>query len=191
MRPTDRRALYRALDRALIGALFVLAVLLVAVQAARAAEIVPSVGMTRAVEGDDQSQVSGGLALRGNLAPFLMTEVGASYRSEERFNGDLKVRQWPVTASLYLKPVPALYAGGGVGWYQTSFDYAASTGIQNSTDQKFGVHVGGGLQVPLAPAAALDLGGRYVFMQKQESPLIPEKFNPDFWTTTIGLAIKF
>jgi len=39
--------------------------------------------------------------------------------------------------------------------------------------------------------AAIDLGGRYVMLQPQESKLVPEHFDPDFWTTTIGLAIHF
>jgi opacity protein-like surface antigen len=79
----------------------------------------------------------------------------------------------------------------GVGWYQTSFDYADRTGLPNSTSTNFGIHVGGGLEVPIAPAVGLDLNGRYVMLRDQESHLIPEKFNPDFWTTSVGLAIKF
>ena len=188
MTALNRRKLYGFLDRVLIGALLLLVMLLAGIATARAGQLVPSLGMTRAVDGDDQVKVSGGLAFRGNLAPMLMTELGVSYRSDEYFNGDLTVHQWPVTASLYLTPVPALYAGAGVGWYHTTLDYADGLGLQNSTNEKFGVHLGGGLQVPLAPMVALDLGGRYVFMEKQESPLVPEKFNPDFWTTSLGLA---
>jgi len=187
----NRRAVYRLLDRTLIGVLFLLALILIGVTAARAGEIIPMVGMTRPVDGDDQSQISGGLALRGNLLPIIKTEIAASYRSDKFFNGDLEVRQWPVTASLYLSPIPAIYAGGGVGWYHTSLDYADTVPLASKTTEEFGVHVGGGLQVPIAPAAAIDLGGRYVFMRDQESQLVPEKFNPDFWTTTLGLAIKF
>src|SRR6185369_621374 len=97
----NRRAVYRLLDRTLIGVLFLLALILIGVTAARAGEIIPMVGMTRPVDGDDQSQISGGLALRGNLLPIIKTEIAASYRSDKFFNGDLEVRQWPVTASLY------------------------------------------------------------------------------------------
>lgn len=43
----------------------------------------------------------------------------------------------------------------------------------------------------MAPRAALDLTGRYVFMKDQESRLVPETFNPDFWTMSLGLALKF
>ena len=190
MHSKSYRALYRAHERAVIGALLLLAVLLFAAQAAKAGEIIPSVGLSRPVNGaDDVSKVSGGLALRGKMLPFLKSEVGVQYREESRDNGDLTVRQWPVTASLWLTPIPTLYAGGGVGWYMSTFDYAARTGIPNSTSQPFGVHVGGGFEVPVGPAA-VDLNGRYVMMRNQEDRLIPEKFNPDFWTTSIGLAIK-
>ena len=97
----------------------------------------------------------------------------------------------PVTTSLYLAPVPAIYAGGGVGWYHTTFDYDSSLPLADRTSEEFGVHLGGGVQVPLAPAASVDLGGRYVMMREQDSHLIPEHFDPDFWVTTLGLAIHF
>jgi Outer membrane protein beta-barrel domain len=182
------RACNRSAPRAalLAAALSVAPLLLVAAHPARAIEVVPSVGLTRAVD-VDQVKSEVGLALRGPLVPgILQTEVGASYRSESRFDGDLKVRQWPITASLWLTPVPALYAGGGVGWYNTSYDYQPP--IEDETRQQFGVHVGGGIKMPLAPAVALDLGGRYVFMHSQESKLVPDRFDPDFWTMSLGLA---
>ncbi len=158
---------------------------------ARAGEIIPSVGLTRTVDHGDDARVFGGLAFRGHLAPVLLSEIAVDYRSEDAFDGLAKVRMWPVTASLYLSPVPALYAGAGVGWYNVTVDYDASLLIPDDTSQQFGVHVGGGMQVPLAPSAALDLNGRYVFMRDQESPLVPDTWNPDFWSTKLGLAFKF
>src|SRR5438477_4725109 len=90
---------------------------------AHAAEIIPSIGLTRAIHGGDEVAVSEGLALRHTVIPFVRSEIGVAYRSESRDDGHLKVKQWPVTASLYLSPVPTLYAGGGVGWYHTTLDY--------------------------------------------------------------------
>jgi len=158
---------------------------------AHAGEIIPSIGLSRTLDGDNDARVFGGVAFRGHLAPILLSEIGVAYRSESYFDDQLQVRMWPVTASLYLSPVPALYAGAGVGWYNTTFDYDSALPIRDETSQEFGVHVGGGLQVPLAPSAAVDLNGRYVFMRDQESPLVPESFDPDFWSTTLGLAFKF
>jgi len=157
----------------------------------RAGEIIPSVGLSRTVDGDNDAKLFGGIAFRGHLAPVLLSEIGVAYRSGSYFDDQLKVRMWPVTASLYLSPVPALYAGAGLGWYNTTFDYDSALPLEDETSQEFGVHVGGGLQVPLAPSAAVDLNGRYVFMREQDSPLVPESFDPDFWSTTLGIAFKF
>jgi len=157
----------------------------------RAGEIVPSIGLSRAVDGE-QTKSNLGLAIRGNLAgPMVQAELGASYRSEKRFNDDLTVKMIPITASILVRPIPTLHADVGAGWYHTKYEYAAALLLEDETKQEFGVHLGGGLQVPLAPRAALDLTGRYVFMKDQESKLVPTKFNPDFWTMSLGLALKF
>jgi hypothetical protein len=177
--------------RAAVATALVAALVIVAAGRAHSAEIIPSVGLTRAVDSDGDAKVFGGLAFRGHLAPILISEIGIEYRSEDYFDDQLKVRMWPVTASLYLAPVPALYAGAGVGWYNLTLDYDDSLLLDDDTSQEFGVHVGGGLQVPLAPSAAIDLNGRYVFLQEQESPLVPDTFDPDFWSTRLGLALKF
>lgn len=171
----------------------VLAVLALAwVPLAQATEIIPSVGITKSARDDNaNAEISGGLAVRGNLLPLLKTEVGVSYRSESRLGGDLVVKQWPVTASLWLAPIPALYAGGGVGWYHTTLDYAEALPFADETRQRFGVHLGGGVDVPLGPSAAIDLNGRYVYLKNETSQLPPAEFDPDFWTTTVGLAIRF
>lgn len=177
--------------RASAMTLVLVAALVTGAAPGRAGEIVPSVGLTKAVNGGGEATAQVGLAFRGDLAPFLMSELGVTYRSESRFNDQLKLRMWPVTASLYLKPLPALYAGGGVGWYHTTYDYAPGVPIADQTKQEYGVHLGGGLKVPLGAGAGLDLGGRYVMMRDQNSRLIPQRFDPDFWVTSIGLAFKF
>lgn len=165
--------------------------LALAARVAAAGEIIPSVGWTRAVDGNGDAKSSLGLALRGNVLPALKAEVGVGYRAESRYDGQLAVRTWPVTASLYVAPVPALYGGAGVGWYHTTLDYETNTPLlQDETRQDFGVHLGGGMQVPLGPAA-LDLNARYVMLQDQQSRLVPEKFDPDFWMMSLGLAIPF
>jgi len=182
----------RILKRLAAGLAVLLAALWAGAELARAAEIVPAVGLSRTVDGDNPSQAFASLALRGNLLPFLQTEVGVAYRSEQVIADQLNVRMWPITASLWVTPLPALYAGGGVGWYHTTLDYASNLPFNDQTRENFGVHLGGGLKVPLgSPAVAIDLGGRYVMLQPQESKLVPEHFDPDFWTTTIGLAIHF
>jgi opacity protein-like surface antigen len=166
--------------------------LIAGVSGARASEIVPSFGLTRTVD-SDQANSNVGLAFRGNIAgPVLQTELGASYRSQTYADGAVKARMIPLTASLLLRPVPAIHADAGVGWYHTKYEFPDIVGAPNDeTTQQFGVHVGGGLEIPVAPKAAIDLTGRYVFLKDQESNIIPQTFDPDFWTMSLGLAVGF
>lgn len=159
---------------------------------AGSAEVIPAIGLSRATERED-AEFYGSLAFRGELAPVLRHEIGIAYRSESRFDDRLNVRMWPITASLWLSPVPGLYAGGGVGFYQVTYDYdqeAIPFDVKDDTDQEFGVHLGGGFNVPLSPKTAIDLNGRYVMMREQESRLVPEEFDPDFWNVSLGLAFR-
>src|SRR5512134_2508933 len=133
----------------LVATLLVAVLALAGVRSAQAVEIIPSVGITKSARNSsERARVYGGLAVRGSFLPFLKSEVGVAYRNEERLNGGLNVKMWPVTASLWLAPIPALYAGGGVGWYHTTLDYAAALPVQDETHQEFGMHVGGGLAIP-------------------------------------------
>ena len=169
--------------------MFLIAVSVLVCSAAEAAEIVPSVGLTRSIDGDDTKSLVG-IALRSPLLPVvLQSEIAVGYRQEEYFGGELKTKMWPVTVSALLTPLPVLHADAGAGWYNTTFDYKDPL-LKDETKQKFGVHAGGGLRMPFTPITALDLTGRYVWLQKQESRLVPQKFDPNFWTMSLGLAIK-
>lgn len=183
-------AYQRFLRRAFtLGALAAL-ILVMASSAASALELVPSVGLTRSVDGDNEAKGQLGLALRADLVPnLLQTEIGASYR-KETVSSDVDLHMWPVTASLWLSPVRNFYAGAGVGWYQTTYNYHGALTLNDETTQEFGVHLGGGMKIPMGSALALDLGGRYVMMQDQESQLIADSFNPSFWSLTAGLAFR-
>lgn len=174
----------------LVLVLSAIALAFLTVRATPAASLVPSVGLAKPASGDGDAKMSTGLALRSDLTPGLMGEIGISYRSESRFNNQLDVRSWPVTASLYFKPGP-VYVGAGVGWYQTSFAYPDGSPFEDETRQDFGVHAGGGLELPISKAVGVDLNGRYVMMQDQQSRLVPEDFDPDFWAMSLGLAMHF
>ncbi len=167
------------------------ALLLCAPIQAKATEIIPSVGLTRSVDSDN-TKTSLGLAIRSSvLANILAVELKGQYRQEDLFGGQLTEKMWPITASAWLTPLRVLYAGGGVGWYHTTLDYNDNSTLQDQTTQKFGVHAGGGVRVPIAPAVALDLNGRYVWLENQETAIFPREFNPDFWDMSLGLGFKF
>lgn len=175
------------------AAILVTGVAMAFAASATATEIVPSIGWSKTVDGNGDAKVFGGLALRSEILPMVKGEVAAGYRKESLFAGALEVKQWPVTASLYFTPLSMLYAGAGVGWYHTSYDYADDqpTIFQDDTSDDFGVHLGGGLQMPLTPAAAIDFNGKYVMLRETDSRLVPQRFDPDFWSASVGLAIRF
>jgi opacity protein-like surface antigen len=160
---------------------------------ASAFEIIPSIGVTKSTDTNaGDAKAFGGLAIRSSLLPLLDAEVGVGYRQDSFANDDIKVRQWPITASLWLSPLPMVYAGGGFGWYRTTLDFRESLPVEDSTSMRTGVHLGGGLKVPVSPRLGLDLNGRYIFMQKgDEEAQLPTTFDPDFWTTSLGLAFRF
>lgn len=183
------------------GTALALAVALAALSVPRpaaAGEIIPSLGLTKSKHADNgfqdgtDARLYGGLAVRGDLAPALKAEIGLMYRDEERAAGAMKVRMWPLTASLWVTPGSLVYLGGGVGWYNTTLDYRSSLGLRDETRQDFGVHVGGGLRVPFSPAVLLDLGGRYVFLNDIDTKFADlSHLDPDFWTLSLGLALGF
>jgi hypothetical protein len=189
---TQPRRVMGLLDRALIGLVIFIIMVLLGVEAARATEIVPSIGVARANDnGASDAKTFGGLAVRAPLAPFLKTELGVAWRNESYSNGDLTVKMRPFTTSLWLQPAPFFYAGGGVGWYNARYEYRSSLGLANATTTQFGTHLGGGFNMPLAPMMALDVQGRSVFMKEQQTLLPTNKLDPSFWSMTAGLAIKF
>ena len=192
MRRFIHRTTPTAATRFLIGTLLLAILVALPAGISRAAQLIPSVGFTKSTDSSAGSgKVYGGVALRAPLLPFLSVEGGIAYRDESTSNGDLTVRMWPVTASLWLTPVPVLYAGGGLGWYRTSYDYESTLPFEDTTTNDVGVHLGGGLAIPLAPRLGLDLNGRYIFMQDDNKVQLPTEFNPGFWSTSVGLAISF
>ncbi|HEY2924073.1 MAG TPA: outer membrane beta-barrel protein [Candidatus Eisenbacteria bacterium] len=186
MRLDNNRNLFLAAVIASLAALVMCAAVKV-----QATEIIPSVGLTRSVD-SDEAKTGIGLAIRGSAIPSVLDiELKGQYRKQERFDGQLTERMWPITASAWLTPLRVVYAGGGVGWYHTTLDYNPPSPLQDETTQKFGVHGGAGVRVPIAPAVALDLNGRYVWLEKQETAIFPREFDPDFWDMSLGLGFRF
>ncbi len=185
--PKSQRSTARFLAAALL-----LAGLALTASRTEAAELIPSLGMTRTPESGDRTIVSYGLAVRSGILPMLTAEIGLGYRKEKLQNGDLESTQWPVTGSVWVKPMPLVYMGGGAGWYNTTLHYPNTPALASTTSQEFGIHLGGGLTVPMLPGvASLDLNGRYVYLGEQKSDLPPNSFKADYWTTSLGVAFRF
>ena len=175
-----------------VSASLLLAALTLAAARTEAAEVIPSLGMTRTPTSGDNTRLSYGVAVRGNIAPMLAAEIGVGYRKDELLAGSIESTQWPITASLWAKPLPMFYLGGGAGYYNTTLHYPGTPALASSTSQEFGVHLGGGITMPMIPGiASLDLNGRYVYLGDQASQLPPNTFKADFWTTSLGVAFHF
>ena len=176
-------------ERALVGGIVFLVLVVVGAKIAESAELIPSVGIARPAE-DGDAKLYAGLAVRTSLAPFVQSELGVAYRTEE-LSDDATATTWPITASAWFSAVPFVYGGGGVGWYHTSFKQEATllTPEMTATQQAFGFHVGGGLRMPLAPMIGLDLNTRYVMLERQDDA--PSEYDPKFWSMALGLGVKF
>jgi hypothetical protein len=180
----------RTLDGIVVGILLLLAVLLMGVNAAHSAELVPALGLSRS-SSDGTTRAFGSVAFRPSLLPLVKPEIAIAHRSEPRLDGDLTMSMWPVTASLWVSPVPSFYVGGGFGWYHTTYNYRDDLGIPNHTSQEFAPHVGGGMTFPLIPAVVtLDIGARYVHLKDEASPIAPGGIPRSFVSAAVGVAIK-
>ena len=192
MHPASNRTL-KLVDRALIGGVVFVVLLLVGMEVAHAAEIIPAIGVSRTADGSGSAKFYTGVSLRASVLPMVKADLGIAYRQDDIANGFAKATTWPMTLSAWLAPVPLVYAGGGVGWYRTSYTfpglpaYAAAA----ATNTTFGTHVGGGISWPLVPMLSLDLNGRYVMLEKSNNSQIPSNYDPKFWSMSLGLGIKF
>ncbi|MFM7232386.1 MAG: outer membrane beta-barrel protein [bacterium] len=159
---------------------------------AHATEVVPSLGMSRNPSYGDAAKVSYGLALRHDLAPFMSGELGVGYRQDQLQSGTIESTQWPVTLSLWFKPIPAIYLGGGTGLYNTTMHYPNSAITDKTTNTDFGLHVGGGVVLPMIPGlASLDVSGRYVRLGTAITEVLSQSILSDYWTTSLGVAFQF
>jgi opacity protein-like surface antigen len=177
--------------RAVPGVVVLALFLSTGARTSQAAQIVPSLGMSQGVDGGE-SRMTLALALRQNLAPRVQAELQVAHRSEElSFAGQpLTMRTIPLTASVWVSPVPMLYAGGGVGVYAQAVEYGNNL-FPNTSENEFGAHIGGGTRFSLTPGLGLDLQGRYVFLGEQSSQLTSGSFDPSFWSVAAGLVIGF
>lgn len=177
--------------RALPGLLLLALFLSAGQRTAQAAQIVPSVGVSKISDADD-SRFTMALALRQSLAPRVQAELQVAHRSEEMsFSGqNVTMRTIPLTASLWVSPVPMLYVGGGVGMYAQAVEFENNL-FPASNENDFGAHLGGGMKFSMTPMLGLDLQARYVFLGDQTSSMSSGSFDPSFWSAAAGLIIGF
>lgn len=117
---------------------------------------------------DGDSELSGGVQLRGFLSRALALEVSADVREDEF--GETDVQTIPVLGSLLVYLFPdspiSIFALAGGGWYYTRIDPPVG---DETTDDRFGAHAGGGLQIFLDDHWSLDGTYRRVWLEELET----------------------
>ncbi len=137
---------------------------------------------------DENSSMLGAMArLRGQ---YVGVEGAIDYRNE-KMGGGAELKTWPVTASLLIYPVPFAYAVAGLGWYNTTLDFANNSVFNDQTDTQLGYHLGAGLEVPLAPTLALTGDFRYQFINYKfdEIPSSIGNVDADRFALSAGLLL--
>lgn len=142
----------------------------------------------------DDDTWSGGAQLRVRPWQGLGFEGSIDYR-REKF-GDTRVHVYPVQASvlayiLPTKPFNIFLLGGG-GWYYTTVDRPSPN--DDTTDHRFGLHAGGGMEYFLSDDWSLDATYRYVWLEdvkSKDANLFDKEFNDSGSQLTAGLNYHF
>jgi hypothetical protein len=125
----------------------------------------PHVGWVRETE-TDENGFTLGVATRLKLMEILAGELAVDWRTQDIEAGEVKTI--PVQLSGLIYVVPDLFHGTvGVGWYQVdaSLEGVGDTisDFDDSTSD-FGMHLGAGLEIPIASRTSLTAEGRYVWL---------------------------
>lgn len=110
-----------------------------------------------------------GGALRMKLSPRTAIELAMDWRSTTSDDATVRVRDYPVQASLLVFPVRAAlspYLVGGAGWYSQNMQ-ALEDGavIAEQTVRRLGYHGGFGAEIRMGRRAALFADYRYTFIR--------------------------
>lgn len=137
-----------------------------------------------------------GATVRVRLMPILGAEADIGYRQEKYGDGAVTARDWPVTVTGLLYPLPFIYGGVGGGWYFTTFDYADAyndAGFEDETTQNFGWHLAAGVEVPASPRFRVFGDIRFVFLEYDFADLpgeILDGADSDFYSINVGVLFR-
>jgi opacity protein-like surface antigen len=123
-------------------------------------------------------------------------EGDIGYRQEKYASGAVTVKNWPVTVTGLIYPLPIIYGGIGAGWYNTTIDYAKiynQAGFSDETTQKFGWHLAAGIELPASPNVRLFGDIRYVFIDYEFKNLpgaVLDGVKSDFYSINAGILFR-
>jgi len=152
----------------------------------------PQLGYFKANDADD-GNIMGGVAARLKFEEIFGIEASINYRQEKYLNNSVTVKNWPMMLTALVYPIPNFYGGLGVGWYNTSYTYNNSLldlNISSDTQQKFGWHFGGGVEIPVGDIGKIVGDLRYVFLDYdfEEFPG-SNNVNADYYVIMVGFLI--
>ncbi|MGE5499819.1 MAG: outer membrane protein [Syntrophothermus sp.] len=145
----------------------------------------------------DKGSLMYGAALRLRVSEAIGLEGSINYRSEDYANGALNVKTWPIMVSGLIYPVNYFYGLIGIGWYNTTFKYGSQTivqALQDNTQQNFGWHLGGGVEIPATKTLNITADIRYVFLNYDFGQLSQAAGSGDlisnFFVITLGASFR-
>jgi len=130
-----------------------------------------------------------GAATRVALAQRLGAELSVDWRTDDLESGEIRTIPVQVSGLLYI--LPAVHLTAGVGWYHVDASFDAVTDrllrFDDSTWDS-GLHVGGGVEIPLGSRSKLTAEARYVFLgyQLEDAGEVLE-VDADFFDVIAGL----
>lgn len=155
----------------------------------------PHLGIQKSPDAQDANFLVGATA-RLRLMPILGIEGDIGYRQEKFGSDAVTVREWPVTVTGLLYPLPVVYGGLGAGWYSTTFDYNDffnEAGYEDETKRNFGWHLAAGIELPASPKVRLFGDIRYVFLDRKFKELpgaVLDGAKSNFYSINVGLLFR-
>ena len=142
---------------------------------------------------DGQSRWFGGGQVRVYPFKYLAFEGSADYRRQDM--DGTRIHTYPVQVSALIYPLgttrlsPFLLGGGG--WYYTT---VTGPGNFDDTQNRFGVHAGGGLQFFFNNHVSIDSTYRFIWLEKVQSKdqnIKDKSFDDNGHMITAGLNFHF
>lgn len=142
---------------------------------------------------DTESRWFGGAQVRLNPFKYLSFEGSADYRKQE--TAGTTIHTYPVQVSALIYPLGhtrlAPFLLGGGGWYYTSVN---GPGNFDDTQNRFGLHAGGGLQFFFNKHISVDSTYRYIWLEdvrSRDQNIQDKDFNDNGHMITAGLNFHF